>query len=116
MKYGYRLRDLDDPESGLTLGDVIDIVEHADTSMAIYRATNKDHEWDLSSQLLASLFDFHQMRAWSEGDRKSRGPKPKPIPRPGVGGDDRETKTHKVEKTSTVTEIDQWLASRSRTA
>lgn len=108
MGVGHRIRDLEDPSSGLTLGDLLDLVSYASPSMAIYRVLNPDWEWDLTNQLLAYLIDHQQMQAWGEGGRK--GPKPKPIPRPGVS--EKEEKKYQTAKRSTREEIDAYLASR----
>lgn len=108
MRVGHRLRDLDDSGSGLTLGDLLDLVSYADPSMALYRVLNPEWEWDLTNQLLAFLIDHHQMQAWAEGGKK--GPKPKPIPRPGVS--EKEEKRYKAAKKSTRAEVDAYLASR----
>ena len=110
MGVGHRLRDLDDARAGLTLGDLLDLVRYADTSMAIYRVLNPDWEWDLTNQLLAYLIDHEQMMAWAEGGRK--GPKPKPIPRPGVS--EKEEKRYRAAKQSTRAEVDAYLASRMK--
>ena len=112
MSLGYRLRDVWDEDVDLTIGDLIDVVEHATPDMAIYRASDPDHEWDLANQLQALLIDFHQQKAWVEGGK--RGQRPKPIPRPGVS--EKSEKKYTVKQTSTVTEMDEWLASRRRTA
>lgn len=112
MAFGHRLRDLWDEDVDLTLGDVIDVVEHATPEMAIYRVSDPDHEWDLANQLQALLIDFNLQKSWAEGGKK--GPKPKPIPRPGVS--EKHEKRYTVKKTSSVTEIDEWLASRRRSA
>ena len=108
MRVGHRLRDLDDSGSGLTLGDLLDLVSYADPSMALYRVLNPEWEWDLTNQLLAFLIDHHQMQAWAESGKK--GPKPKPIPRPGVS--EKEEKRYKAAKKSTRAEVDAYLASR----
>lgn len=109
MDIGHRLRDLEDEDSGLTLFDVLDVVEHAHESSALYRATS-DNEWawGLQEQLTAMVADAMHARLWQEGGGKGR--KPKPIPRPGVSK--QETKTYKPETLSTVTEMDAWLESR----
>lgn len=108
MGVGHRFRDLDDVHSDLSLGDLLDLVSYADPTMAIYRVLNPEWEWDLTNQLLAFLIDHHQLQAWAEGGRK--GPKPKPIPRPGVAEKD-ETR-YRTTKRSTRAEIDAYLASR----
>ncbi|MGP5098400.1 hypothetical protein ACTXJ1_10310 [Brachybacterium alimentarium] len=108
IRVGHRVRDLDDPESGLLIADLLDLVAYADPSSAIYRALNPDWEWDLGNQLMAYLIDFQQMQAWAEGGKK--GPRPKPIPRPGVS-EKNETK-YTTRKKSTRAEIDAYLASR----
>lgn len=108
MGVGHRFRDLDDLDSGLSLGDLLDLVSFADPTMAIYRVLNPDWEWDLGNQLLAYLIDHQQLQAWAEGGKK--GPRPKPIPRPGVA--EKEEKKYKTTKTSTRAEIDAYLASR----
>lgn len=110
MRFGHRLRDLDDPGSGLILGDVLDMVEHADPSSAVYRATVSEPEWDLPAHLLAALFDRAQMDAWAQGGGK--GPKPKPLPRPGVT--DKATKKYETRKPSTIAEIDMVLSAKIR--
>ena len=108
MRVGHRLRDLEDVRSGLTLGDLLDLVRYADPASAVYRALNPEWEWDLTNQLLAFLIDHQQMQAWGEGGRK--GPKPKPIPRPGVS--EKEEKRYKSATKSTRAEVDAYLASR----
>lgn len=108
MRVGHRLRDLDDPRAGLTIGDLLDMASFADPTMAIYRVLNPEWEWDLTNQLLAFLIDHQQMQAWGEGGRK--GPKPKPIPRPGVS--EKDEKKYRTSKRSTREEIDAYLASR----
>ena len=108
MGLGLRLRDVWDEDVDLTLMDLLDLVEHATPDMAIYRAINTDHEWTLANQLQALLIDFHQQKAWVEGGKK--GSRPKPIPRPGVSG--KSEKKYTVNRTSTVTEMDEWLRSR----
>ena len=110
MKVGHRLRDLDDPGARLTMGDLLDLASYADPSMAIYRVLNPDWEWDLTNQLLAYLIDHEQMVAWLEGGKK--GPRPKPIPRPGVS--DKREKKYQTAKRSTRAEIDAYLASRMK--
>lgn len=111
MKIGHRARDLEDPDSGLTIGDLLDFIEHADESMAVYRILNPDWEWSLTNQLIAFLIDFHQMQAWA-GHRKGR--KPKPIPRPGVT--DKETKRYTTSTSSSRADVDAWLAAKMRTS
>lgn len=108
LRIGCRLRDLDDPEADLRISDLLDFVEHATPEYAVFRVLNPDWEWSLTNHLLASLFDFHQQKAWSEGGRK--GPKPKPVPRPGVS--ERVEKKYTVRKASTRSEIDEWLRTR----
>lgn len=108
MSIGHRLRDLDDPGAGLALGDLLDLASYADPSMAIYRVLNPDWEWDLTNQLLAFLIDHHQGQAWAEGGKK--GPRPKPIPRPGAT--EKDEKRYRTAKRSTRAEIDAYLASR----
>ena len=112
VRVGHRLRDLEDPRSGLTLGDLLDLVTYSDPSSAVYRALNPEWEWDLTNQLLAYLIDHQQMMAWAEGGKK--GPRPKPIPRPGVS--DKHEKKYRTEKRSTREEIDAYLASRMKPA
>lgn len=108
LRIGHRLRDLYRPGARLTLGDLLDFVAYADPSMAIYRALNRDWEWDLTNQLLAFLIDHHQGQAWNEAGRK--GPRPKPIPRPGVS--EKQEKKYKTARKSSIAEIDAHLASR----
>ena len=108
MGIGHRLRDLDDPRAGLDISDLLDLVAYADPGMAIYRVLNPDWEWDLGNQLMAYLIDFQQMQAWAEGGKK--GPRPRPIPRPGVV--DKEEKRYTTRRKSTRAEIDAYLASR----
>ena len=112
MGLGLRLRDLWDPAVDFTFGDLLDVVEHATPDMAIYRVNDPDYEWSLANQLQALLIDFHQQKAWAEGGKK--GQRPKPIPRPGVS--EKSEKKYTVKQKSTVTEMDEWLASRRCTA
>src|SRR5699024_8113454 len=112
LRIGHRLRDIDDPETGLTIRDLLDFVEFAHEQMAIYRVMNPDYEWTITNQLLAFQIDFHQQKAWVEGGKK--GPKPKPIPRPGVS--EGTEKRYTTSKKSTREEVDEWLAKKRRTS
>lgn len=111
MTIGYRVRDLYVFESGLTVGDMLDFVEHANEGMAIYRVLNPNWEWTLTNQLLAEQLDAQILWRWIDGGKK--GKKPKPIPRPGVTETD--TKQYQVSETSTMDEIDEWLKGRVKT-
>lgn len=108
MRIGYRVDDLFDFGSGLTVSDMLDFVEFAHEGMAIYRIVNPEWSWNLTNHLLAEMLDAQILWRWIDGGKK--GKKPKPIPRPGVT--ETETKTYKVEKTSSIDEIDEWLAGR----
>lgn len=113
MKIGLRLRWLDEPGRDFHLGDLLDFVEHADASSAIYRALHRDAtDWGLAEQLLAGIFDRAQMDAWINGGGK--GPKPKQIPRPGVT--EREQRRVKPKRGMSITDMDAWLAKRQRSA
>lgn len=113
LKIGMRLRWLDDPDQDFYVCDLLDFVENADESYAIYRALNPDWRWGLPEQLAAGHLDFIAMQAWAEGGRK--GPKPKPIPRPGVV--EKSTKQlARVKRTAPVTRMDAWLAKRRQGA
>lgn len=45
----------------------------------IRRAANKDAEWGLDKQLLAGVYNSLNGLIWGMGDKKKRGPKPKPV-------------------------------------
>jgi hypothetical protein len=113
MKVGMRLRWLDDEDRDFYLSDLLDFVENADETYAIYRALNPDWRWDLPSQLAAAHLDFIAMKAWVEGGKK--GSRPKPIPRPGVV--EQYTRNVVDQKRSvSVTRMDEWLAKRRKSA
>lgn len=112
MRIGQRLRWLDDPGQDFNLGDLLDLVEHADPSMAIYRVLNPDYQWGLPEQLLAALFDRAQMDAWGQGGGK--GPRPKQIPRPGVT--EKQQRQWKPKRKMSITDMDAWLKTRQRGA
>ncbi|MGO2634433.1 MAG: hypothetical protein ACTH9H_11860 [Galactobacter sp.] len=112
MKVGLRLRWIYEPDQDFTLFDLLDFVEHADTTTAIYRVLHPDFEWGLTEQLLAGALDFDVLKSWAEGGKK--GQKPKPIPRPGVT--DTETRAIKSKMTMSVTDMDEWLAKRRQSA
>lgn len=111
MKVGHRIRDLDDasPDTRLTIGDLVDLVEFSDSSYATHRVLNPDWEWTLTNHLIAMQIDFMQIKAWVEGGKKGR--RPKPIERPGVG-DSEQKKTYKTRKTSTMAEVDAYIKQR----
>lgn len=109
MAVGARLRDLDDPDADLLITDVIDLVEHAPQSSALFRKLYpEDSAWSLTDHLLASMFDYERNKTWVQGNK--RGPRPKQIQRPGVVKKDTEVKT--VSQPSTMSEMAEWLASR----
>lgn len=111
MTIGYRVRDLYDFATGLTVADMLDFVEHAHEGMAIYRIINPNWAWNLTNMLLAEQLDAQILWRWIDGGKK--GKKPKPIPRPGVT--ETETKTYKVAEPSSLDEIDEWLKGRVKT-
>jgi len=49
----------------------------------VWRALDTSRAWTMDQHLLATLVD--QMRAWmwAQSDPRKRGPRPKPLPRPG---------------------------------
>lgn len=109
MRIGLRLRWLNELGQDFSLGDLLDFVEHATPDMAIYRVIHpEESEWNLANQLLAQLIDMQVMWRWVDGGKK--GQKPKPIPRPGVT--ETHTKKYTVSTSSTMDEIDEWLAGR----
>lgn len=111
IRYGHRLRDLDDPlETNLWVTDVIDIVMYAPEDSPVTRALNPEHEWTLGRDLQAATLDYLVLSDWAKGGK--RGPKPKPIDRPSVR---KESYTHTRTYTGTPTSIvdmDAWLEKR----
>lgn len=103
-----RLRWLDAPDQDFNIGDLLDFVEYADESTAIYRVLHPDSAWGLTEQLLAGSLDFDVLKAWVDGGKK--GQKPKPIPRPGVTN--TETREIRPKRTMSVTDMDAWLERR----
>ena len=85
IERGLRLRDLGTDR--LTWHELAVIVKHLPRSSALVRVIEgDDHPWGLAEQLLAAAVDALSAANWQRGEGK-RKDKPKPIPRPGVGGD-----------------------------
>ncbi|MFT8592426.1 MAG: hypothetical protein ABF747_02275 [Bifidobacterium sp.] len=71
------------------LGGTLDIMRAADlaawlpSGSAVWIALDSPAAWDIDAYLTAGLWDSFNMFQWGMADRKRRGPRPKPIPRPG---------------------------------
>lgn len=72
-------------------------LKHLPTDSALTRAVDPDDaEWTLTNHLLAGVIDLQAQAnfMWSDG----KGPKPKPIPRPGVEAAKRRGTPHTREE------------------
>lgn len=79
---GLRLRDVGTDR--LSWSDVYTLLSQAPRSSALFRALYpEEHEWNLTSLLLAEVVDAVRVANWQRGSGK-RADYPKPIPRPGV--------------------------------
>lgn len=71
------------------LGGQLDIMQAADlaawlpSGSAVWIAMDSPAAWGIDAYLTAGLWDSFNMFQWGMADKKKRGPKPKPIPRPG---------------------------------
>lgn len=50
----------------------------------VWRAVDTPRAWTMDQHLLATLVDQMRMWMWAQSDPKRRGPRPKPLPRPGT--------------------------------
>jgi hypothetical protein len=55
----------------------------------IWILTRDARAWTSAEWLIAAFLDDFQMYLWAQADRKHRGPKPKPVPRPTDGSTQR---------------------------
>lgn len=77
--------------SRLSWRDLWVVVRQSPRTSALFRAIHPDAaEWGLTEQLLAAAFDALQVANWQRG-RARRHEYPKPLPRPGVEPDERQT-------------------------
>lgn len=68
----------------LTWRDLYVIVKQSPRDSAVHRSiVGADHEWGLSEQLLAALFDVLAVANWQRGGDE-HAKKPDPLRRPGV--------------------------------
>lgn len=78
---GLRLRLLG--TEALSWRDLWVILRHLPRESAVQRELRGEAaEWGISEQLLAGIFDVVRMGNWQRGG--GQGPKPDPLPRPGV--------------------------------
>lgn len=76
LRAGWHLREL-------TLAELSSWIRHPARDSSHARALlGTDYEWTLETQLLAGVHDRLAEANWQRGNGK--GPRPKPIPRPGV--------------------------------
>lgn len=82
---GLRLRWVGDGTDRLSWRDLIVLTRHPkpDTSLA-EQVTGGESQWGLQEHLQASLFDAVQAIIWQNSGGK--GPRPKPLSRPGQDG------------------------------
>ena len=67
--------------------ELLSWLEHLPADSALMRALNPDIAWGLPEQLLAGVVD---VLTWANYQRAGgKGPKPKPVPRPGVKANTR---------------------------
>jgi hypothetical protein len=81
----------------ITARQVIRWLENQPPGNAVERSMlGEDAEWTLTNHLLAGVVDLQQQGnfMWSDG----KGPKPKPVPRPGVGQPKRSGTPHTREE------------------
>lgn len=103
-----RLRDF--PSDRADWGDLLAIVRQSARTSALGRSVDPEgHEWDVNSYLLAITADALRAANWQRG---KRGPRPKPIPRPGDKSKARKFGT----KPMTIAQMDEWLASKRANA
>ena len=74
---------------------------------AVHRATDPDHAWTIEALLLAHVVDLLALSVWQRGGGK--GPRPKPIPRPGARPDSR---TLDLDSFDSPEAFDAWAAAR----
>ncbi|QQU97779.1 hypothetical protein [Corynebacterium amycolatum] len=104
IEAGVRWRWVNDGTDRLTWDDVIALIATTGPDSALARHyQGDDWQWNLTNQLLAHIADQQTMSAWN-----GKGPKPKPIPRPGVGDEQQEIPGLKPEGLSRH-EMDKWL-------
>ncbi len=74
----------------------------SDLFHAVHEETSP--QWDQMTYILADMFDAMNLWRWADAGRK--GPKPRPLPRPGDKSEDRHYGTTPV----SVEELEQWYA------
>lgn len=113
MRCGSRLRDF--PDNGVSWRDLLVLVEQGqhDPASAIRRALDPDWHWGTSEMLLAEMIDALHMFAHQHAvgsPHLKAGKPPKPIPRPGYGGnDDTETIGGGTANSLPIDEMADWL-------
>lgn len=82
MRMGLRLRWVGDGTDRLSWRDLIVLTRHPKTDSSLSeQVTGGESQWGLQEHLQASLFDAVQAIIWQNSGGK--GPRPKPLPRPG---------------------------------
>lgn len=72
------------PPQGMSVSDAADCARWLPDGAAVWRALDKPAAWTVEAQILALLFDLQQMDYWRHSDKRQRGRRPDPLPRPGV--------------------------------
>lgn len=93
---GFRLRWLDDPRKDFNWRDLLVIVSRSRQGSEVFRSLHGDDEaeWSLTNHLLAMNVENTAMSLWMETQDAQRKPprnRPKPIYRPGVEDDSKQT-------------------------
>lgn len=97
-----------------------DLIDHLSPAAAFWRSLSPDAVWDLPAMLLAEMVDeLHRLRwRFEQAYFKGSHPRPKPVPRPGIGARDAGTETTVIGDGTgfdTFADFDAWYAAVSPT-
>lgn len=86
---------------------LLDLIDGLPANSAIGRAMDPANAWSITDHMLATMIDQLNILLWVQPGVK--GPRPKPVPRPGVDNDDTDnTMVGASEGFDTVDEFEAW--------
>lgn len=94
-----------------------DLIDHLSPQAAFWRSLDPAAVWDLTTMLLADVVDELRRLRWQfvRANFKTAGPRPKPIPRPGVDAETETTVLGAAHGFDSLAEFDTWYAANSAT-
>lgn len=85
---------------------LLDLIDHLSPTSALARAVDPSSEWSTVEHMVATVIDQLALLLWVQPGAK--GPRPKPLPRPGMEPDEDTITIAASEGFATAADFDRW--------